>query len=318
MMVAGIDGGGTKIECVIASPAGEILGCGVGGPVNTNFSAVEAVVRSFDQAAGSALAAASLSGQEVEVVVAASPTNPVLLRTLIARRFPRANIVLVGEGELVLAAGGLIQRGVAVISGTGSLAMARDGPRVLAVGGWGTLLGDEGSAYDIGLNALRAVCRADDGRAPPTALSAAIRKWAQIERMRDLTRVIYGQGSQSGDRFAIAGLARVVAAAAGMGDETARALLTAAGKELAGQVGAAGRGIGFSAGEAFEVVAAGGVLSNNPVVFGALHGGVLQEYPQARIGRAGVPPAVGAAGIALTVAGVRAEDVARLLLAPTK
>ncbi len=135
MMVAGIDGGGTKIECVIASPAGEILGCGVGGPVNTNFSAVEAVVRSFDQAAGSALAAASLSGQEVEVVVAASPTNPVLLRTLIARRFPRANIVLVGEGELVLAAGGLIQRGVAVISGTGSLAMARDGPRVLAVGG---------------------------------------------------------------------------------------------------------------------------------------------------------------------------------------
>ncbi len=119
---------------------------------------------------------------------------------------------------------------------------------------------------------------------------------ANCERTRDLTRVIYGQGSQSGDRFAIAGLARAVAEVAAAGDETAKTLLTAAGKELAGQVGAAGRGIGFSAGEAFEVVAAGGVLSNNPVVFGALHGGVLQEYPQARIGRAGVPPAVGASG----------------------
>ncbi len=315
MIAGGIDGGGTKVECVMVSDAGEILGYGIGGPVNTNFSPVETVVQSFDQAAASALA--SLTGQQVAVVVAGSPTNPALLSSLITHWFPRATVVLAGEGELVLAAGGMVERGVAVISGTGSLAMARDGWRKLAVGGWGALLGDEGSAYDIGLNALRAVCQADDGRLPPTALSEAVCCWGQIDRMRDLPRVIHGSDAKCGDRFAIAGLARMVAEVAGRGDETAHRLLTEAGARLADQVNTVVRRIGFSAREAFDVIASGGVLMHNPVVFETLLGRVLESWPDARVARARVPPAVGAAAIALTTAGAPTEDVARLFNAPT-
>src|SRR5258707_496529 len=60
---------------------------------------------------------------------------------------------------------------LAVVAGTGSIALGRDARGATArSGGWGHLIGDEGSGYDIGRSCLQAVTRAADGRGPPTTL----------------------------------------------------------------------------------------------------------------------------------------------------
>merc|ERR1711964_171025 len=63
------------------------------------------------------------------------------------------------------------REGVIAISGTGSIVYGRNhGGKAARAGGWGHLLGDEGSGYDIGLQGLRAVVRMADGRQPSTLL----------------------------------------------------------------------------------------------------------------------------------------------------
>ena len=81
-------------------------------------------------------------------------------------------VVIVNDATAALVGGTGHPFGVVCVAGTGSIAFGvnRAGERARA-GGWGHLLGDEGSGYAIGLEALRAVCRASDGRGPQTALT---------------------------------------------------------------------------------------------------------------------------------------------------
>ena len=88
---------------------------------------------------------------------------PLLSRTTTVHRYT--------EHEAALAACGIFEsEGIAVVAGTGSSAVAmRDGKRNVA-GGWGALLGDEGSAYDIAMWAIRAAIRSSEGTGPSIPL----------------------------------------------------------------------------------------------------------------------------------------------------
>jgi N-acetylglucosamine kinase-like BadF-type ATPase len=93
---------------------------------------------------------------------------------------PHARYHDYSECDVVFARAGLNARqahGVALVAATGATAFARraDDGRQVALGGWGSLLGDEGSAYALGLLALRAAARAAEGRASlPTGLVPAL------------------------------------------------------------------------------------------------------------------------------------------------
>ncbi len=314
-MIVGIDGGGTKVECVLGSDAGRILGRGIGGPVNTNFSTVWEVVQSFDRAIEASLLQAQVAEDQVSLVVVGSPTRRETLASVVGRWFPRAEMLSVSEGQLVLAAGGLVERGVAVISGTGSLVFARDAVgRTISVGGWGTVLGDDGSAYDIAVSALRAVCRADDGRGPSTRLTERILSWAQVGHPREIPQAIYGPNAPS--RCAVAALAQDVAEAAGAGDAVAHDILVQAGSALADQVTATALRIGFEPGNPMTVVASGGVLMGNATVFSELVQRVQSPYPQAEIQRASVSPAIGGVAIGLRQAGASQSTLLELFPPP--
>ncbi len=311
MMIAGIDGGGTKVECVIVTEHGDIVGRAVGGSVNTNFSPAATVIESFEDAIGQALAQAGSRGSEVGTVVVGSPTNPNVLDQVIAVWFPMAKWVSVGEGRLALAAGGVIGQGVAVISGTGSMAYGRDREgRQVSVGGWGTLLGDEGSAYDIGVESLRAACRAVDGRTLDTRLTERIKAQFGLEHLRDLTKVVYGPPMLS--RTQIGALSRLVAEVAETGDEIADEILRTAGHRLADLVPPVVRRIGLDVSDVIPVVASGSVLQHNPVVFEAMAEAVELSYPLANVRQTPISPGVGAAVIAMERLGLE-EGRMRLL-----
>src|SRR5437773_190576 len=82
--------------------------------------------------------------------------------------------------------------GIAIGAGTGSstFGVAPDG-RTGTAGGWGYLLGDEGSAYAVGREALRAVGHAADGHGRATALTATVCAHLGLAQPRDLITAVY-------------------------------------------------------------------------------------------------------------------------------
>ena len=121
-----------------------------------------------------------------------------------------------------------------LIAGTGSIAIARseDGS-TRRVGGWGQELGDEGSGYWIGREALHAVVQADDGRAADTALRSAVLDHLRLGAATDLIAWV-----ASADKGAVAALVPGVAGAAEGGDQVAQDVLERASAALERHVSA--------------------------------------------------------------------------------
>jgi N-acetylglucosamine kinase-like BadF-type ATPase len=105
------------------------------------------------------------------------------------------DLVIENDGFISLYAGTLGGPGVAVISGTGSISVGinREKKRARA-GGWGHLLGDEGSGYDIARQAIMAVLRAHDGRGPATSFATALLNQFGVQTPEGLIDLFYRQG----------------------------------------------------------------------------------------------------------------------------
>ncbi len=317
--VLGIDGGGTKTECVAVSEDGRLGGHGWGGPLNTNFvdenTARRSLIESVDGALGTGTRA-------VVRVVMAGPMRPALARVVLSERLPGAVVDLVPEGALVLAAAGLDDDDegprMALIAGTGSIGLGR-GPQSgtgISVGGWGTLIGDEGSAYDLGRQALAAVAHAADGRGPATALTRAVLAWAGVDDPGRLPSVVYRSDAPP-DRARIAALGVAVDHAAAASDAVAAAIVERAAEALMLHLEALGRALHLDSGDAFPIAASGGVLRSRGMVYRELSTRVTARWPAARLFVPTATAAWGAAAMALAAEGRSGPDARRRLLAVT-
>jgi N-acetylmuramic acid 6-phosphate etherase len=231
--ILGVDGGATRTDAVLSDQEGRILGLGEGGPSNYNVVGLEAATSALNQAIESALTDAHQEAPTVKAAVlgVAFRDEPNPFSAWFARRLPNAKTMVVPDYELALPAGTPDGWGIAVICGTGSVAYGRDPEGHKAItGGWGYLIGDEGSGYAIGLAALRALTRAIDGRGPKTQLMDLILKEWKLEKPNDVAPRVYQEGTTHAD---IAALTPLVETAARAGDSVAISLLTEAGHELA-------------------------------------------------------------------------------------
>ncbi|MEJ2290627.1 MAG: BadF/BadG/BcrA/BcrD ATPase family protein [Deinococcales bacterium] len=183
--------------------------------------------------------------------------------------------------------------GVLVLSGTGSMAWGKDDlGREARCGGWGTLLGDEGSGFDLGVGALRAACRVEDGRGPVTALATEVPAALGVADMHGALALL--SALPQPPRARVAALARTVVRVAEAGDAVAAALVDGAARELVDHVDALVARLAL--GEGAAVSTAGG----------GFHGAALAEafadeltrrgYPAPRPPR--YPPAFGGALLA--------------------
>jgi N-acetylglucosamine kinase-like BadF-type ATPase len=166
-------------------------------------------------------------------------------------------VAIVPDVLPVLAVGTPNCCGVAVVSGTGSVAFARaaDG-RTMLCGGWGYLLGDEGSGYAIGRAALQNCMLALESLPAKKPLAEATRKAIGASSIMELTKTIYEDREP---RSAIASVAPVVIAAAEAGDEDAQEILDRAASDLANLVARTVRAI-EPLETPFALAASGGVL----------------------------------------------------------
>lgn len=253
----GIDGGGSKTLAVIVDAMGCEWGRGAAGSSNHEVVGLEQAVVAIHEAVGKATAAA-----HIDLPLTAAWTGlagidhprDIALLTPAVRSFA-TTVRITNDAELVLS-GLRRQVGVAVISGTGSIALGRDAQgTVVRAGGWGHILGDEGSGFGIGREALQCAVRAADGRGPATALLDSILKYWQLPTPESLLERVY----PTFDKTAIAALAPLVLALARAGDPVARRIEARAAHELAQAVMAVARRLGFVAGP-LPVAFSGGVL----------------------------------------------------------
>lgn len=260
-VVLAIDGGGTATSAVLVHGSGRVLWQGVGGRSNPTDSTDGELL---EQWAALLAPAASAAPKNIAVFAGvAGGSHPKLggrLHAILEALFPDAlSITVTHDGFNALYRGTHGRPGAVVIAGTGSVVMARDaGGRELRAGGFGYLLGDEGSGYDLGRRAIRAMLDAHDGTGPQTALTASVLTAMDLIEPKDIVPSVY-----EGGRTRIAALSVVVTGAAASGDAVAVEIVRESSASLALELCALlGR---FECPRPVPVVLSGGVWQS-PVV----------------------------------------------------
>jgi N-acetylglucosamine kinase-like BadF-type ATPase len=264
-LVIGIDGGGTRTTALLAQIDHDghrkILGRGESGPGNRQTAGVDAF-SCIDEAIQAAFSDAQLRRQTAAVIClglagAGRPEDRSLIRQWAEEHHIATIVEVTTDTDLLLAAGTPAGWGVAVVAGTGSMAIARnaEGQSVRA-GGWGPLLGDEGSGYSLALAGLRAAVRAVDGWGPDTKMVQCFLKRTGIARPEELIGVVY----RGGGRPALAALGNVVLEAAKDGDAVATMIVEEAARDLANAAATAAKAVRFSG--PVPIALAGGMLTN--------------------------------------------------------
>ncbi|MEM7313654.1 MAG: BadF/BadG/BcrA/BcrD ATPase family protein [Planctomycetota bacterium] len=243
-IILAVDGGGTKTDVVIARENGvsplTVLARKRGGPTNPTTIGIDNALAELQSTIARASRAANVEPSEFAAAVfslAGIATDEMIADV---SRWAHQNdlagdCTIVSDAELILSVADLAANetlpAVAVISGTGSIALANEPDSEFAVraGGWGYLLGDEGSAFDIGKSAVRAVLHSNEGSGSGTALSSRIYVETGTDNLRDVIGYFY---KQKDTRIRLASLAPLVSEAAEEGDEVARDILEEAGRAL--------------------------------------------------------------------------------------
>ncbi len=249
--VLAVDGGGTNTQALLTDLEGRALARGLGPSSNLHNVGLErscqaiatavdgalAQVRGASPSAGgrpggggrwatAGIASACLGLSGVDSKEDAAQISKWLREQALAPR-----LMVVNDSELVLAGGTPAGWGVALISGTGSVCLGRtaDG-RSARVGGWGPLLGDEGSGYHLATLAMRKATQAADGRADAGGLLKAILRHWSLPEPTSLIRHVHAPTTTASD---IAALATVVLDLAGRNDPAALAVVAEGARELA-------------------------------------------------------------------------------------
>ncbi len=225
------------------------------------------------------------------------PRDAEIVRGILTRIGHRARVLVVNDALIALEAGLPDAPGLVVIAGTGSIAYGRNARGQAArAGGWGYVLGDEGSGYWLGRQALRAVVRAADGRGPATRLTPLILAHYHVTRPDELVREIYYGGTRPST---IAALSREVQAAAAEGDPIAEHIIDTGAKELASAASSVARQLGV---ERPDVILSGGTLHG----VGRLRAGVIdqlmEQFPGTTVRLLDAEPALGAVRLAQALA----------------
>lgn len=204
------------------------------------------------------------------------------------------NRVLTHDAQIALVGGAEELSGVIIIAGTGSIVYGIDAAvREAQAGGWGHLLGDEGSGYDIARRALQAVARAADGRGVPTQLSALMLDALEFSHPRNLIPWMHSVGKDK-----VAQLAGVVFDAANANDPVAQGILNAAADELALAARVVIEKLGFD--QPFNLVLSGGIFTHQPIFVASLRNRLRNLAPHARVCLPKREPAYGAVLLAIS------------------
>jgi N-acetylglucosamine kinase len=240
--VLGIDGGGTTTVCVLMDRAGRVWERAETGASNYQIVGIEAAYGEIYRAIAEAIAPYPQLGLQslcLGLAGVGRAEDVATVRSAIARlwdelpakwQFSSDRALICSDREIALVGGLGHNIGIAAIAGTGSIVWGRNRHgETKRVGGWGRILGDEGSSYAIAVQGLQAVMRAFDGRSDPTRLTEFVLQQLGLHGPEELVAQVYRSGWTVGD---LAKLAPLVDRAAREGDGAANWILDRAASEF--------------------------------------------------------------------------------------
>jgi len=314
-LYAGFDGGGTRTTCVLCDPRGSVLGVGSGGRSNYHNTGVRNAVASLRRSFEGALAQSGMGKGRLRLEACFglagldSPEDTAIMRRAIGSMAlgpgERGRDLIVNDWRSAVTGAFIDEPGVALIAGTGCVAAAQAdrGREVVRVGGWGHVVDDRGSSYDIGRDALYAAMRDYDGRGPRTALLRLIMRKLEVREPQGIIAQVYAGHMTVSE---IASLSALVGQAADAGDVVAREILKEKGRVLGELVVSAASRLDMLK-TRFGVSLNGGVFRAGRPVLGPLEETIRAAAPGARIVDPRLPPACGAVVLLLRRAGAKAD-----------
>lgn len=307
--IIGIDGGGTKTHAVIANQSGTTVSEHIGGPSNfqiigvekaseTIFSLIELCCESVGCEIGNistvvcGLTGAGRPGDQHRMVLG-------LKNRARSKNVKLKKVVVESDARIALEGAFNGGTGIILIAGTGSIAFGKDGRgSVHRVGGWGRVLGDEGSGFFLGRLGLTSITRQMDGRGLTTQLTKMVAKKFGLSDQTEIINAVYK------NNFDIASIAPLVIKAAKQKDEVCRAIIENAVIELAWHIQVAAEKISRSSTkkirEKVRVAFIGGLIANETILTRLLTQYLNENFPVIEIIQPMSSPAYGAIVMALS------------------
>jgi glucosamine kinase len=306
--VMGIDGGATKTLAAVLDLDARAVHLAEGGPSNEDAVGAASAVDTLLAVADQALVRAGIEQSQLAgaVLAVAGTDTDAIVRSVRSARSEHWIVVNDVVGAWAAATGG--RPGVGAISGTGSNVFGvGPGGRAWRVGGWGHLLGDQGSGYWLGCESIRAALADRDGSGPQTALGDAAAEFFAVDSVEALAALVYSKPLTKG---AIAAFA-VKTCELAQGDAVAHELYTRGANELAGQIVAviAHTGLG-GGGDRFPVGLIGSVFRAGPIFVDPIVAAVHDVAPSASVSVVEMAPVGGSLQLAARACG-RADAIDR-------
>ncbi|MCX8183450.1 MAG: hypothetical protein N3F08_03415 [Crenarchaeota archaeon] len=302
IVVAGVDGGASSTRCLAVETGNWRVAACKSGPSNILSAGPKTTLLSVGKAFNGALRKLGRNEAEVAALcLSGAWTAGRSLEKLFRGKIRASKILVKSDVEAAAAACvGFDEQGIIVIAGTGSVVLGVSGGVFFRAGGWGHVFNDEGGAYSVSIEALRAAFQSYDGRGIRTSLEEKAKAFFKAGSMEELARRVHGMRKER-----IALFAKTVKAEAENGDMVARRIIEDAAKSLSRGVLAVARKMRLTRADELNIYLVGGMFKHHSDILAI---GIMRhlspKYGKINVKRPAYPPAVGALLIAFREAGL--------------
>lgn len=288
-VIVGVDAGGTKTAVAYRMDSGPVRVLSADGANAATLGAERAVAtiaslieRTLEGAQPHALFV-GMAGGGTRVLADA-------VREGLQARFERARLAVRDDASIALRANVPDGDGVVLVAGTGSIAYAERDGEAFRCGGFGYLLGDEGSGFSLGAAGIKHLLRVYDERAKRDTLAGAIEAQLQVSSAPEVIAQLYGSRHPVA---AVASAGAVVIDLAGSGERSATKIVQTAALELSELAKSVIRRAGLNA-SSVPIAFSGGVLAGNSILSYLLETRLLNDFPSMPVVKTGNAPVHGA------------------------
>ena len=296
----GIDGGGTKTAAVICDEKGNTISSFIGESINYNSVGMDIARENLRKTVDGATGGnhIRLSAAFIGMSAISERADDEFTQTICKGIIDCDKIVMDSDVYIGIEAMKLSGPAAMVISGTGSMAVGRleDGT-IIHKGGWGYILGDEGSGYTIALDAIKAAICGAENSAPETIITDAVLNFYKTDNILSLIDIFYDPPMS---RSEIAKFAPLVFECADKGDAVAKNIIAKHTKLLSNTVCAllsempSGTPLGMW----------GGLVQNHESFRNEFSSLINEKFPETQIFLLKYPPEYGAIFAAMKLDGI--------------
>lgn len=293
MYIVGIDGGGTKTVGYLSDTNGNILSVAKSSSSNYLSAGVEKAEESLKEVLKSLCISNNITFDDILLISlglagVGREKDKQVIKAILIEIGIKGEKLINNDAYISLVGAHGKSEGVITISGTGSITLGLDGNgKLFRVGGWGHILGDEGSGYYFGREGLMAMVKSYDGRESPTSITDKILNYLSFSTVDEIISYVY---NNLDNKIKISSLSKLVVEAAEEGDSVAKKIITEGLAELVNMTMTVVKQMDNN----LDIALSGGIFENSILMKRKFREMLLQQKPKLNIIENKYNPGIGA------------------------